>query len=255
MSCYMADGEIRYEGSQMLTDALGYGTCGEDKIHALGGRWRVLVSGPHQWWTITSPEVFPFPQLSYPLTLEASSGWLWWSALIPHSRDLSDLNIIIRWVSLNNFDVGWGVNYFPNMSAPFGVTRMLQIFWCIWGVEIDIIPGCMVEWHRVHQIFHAWRQNALSPLKNLVQLVVQRVIVSSAEGAACKKVDCDSQFVSGAKVQQVQSWLKILRLNAALVLIKLTPQNTFENVGRERDLGPSRVLRFLDIYVSAYYFR
>ena len=84
---------------------------------------------------------------------------------------------------------------------------------------------------------------------------MQRVIVSSAKGAACKKVDCDPQFVSGAKVQQVQSWLEILRLNAALVLIKLTPQNIFENVRRELALGPSRVLRFLDIYVSAYYFR
>ena len=40
-------------------------------------------------------------------------------------------------------------------------------------------------------------------------------------------------IVSGAKVQLVQSWLKILRLNAALVLIKLTLQNTFENVRRK----------------------
>ena len=149
--------------------SLGDDTCWEDKIHALcllGGRWRVLVSGPHQWWTITSPEVFPFPQLSYPLTLEASSGWLWWSALIPHSRDLSDPNIIIRWVSLNNFDVVWGLNHFPNMSAPFGIAQRDKYFGAYgMGVEIDIIPECMVEWHRVHQIFHARRQHALGPLE------------------------------------------------------------------------------------------
>ena len=145
MSCYIADGEIRYEGSQMLTDALGDGTCGEDKIHALcllGGRWRVLVSGPHQWWTITSPEVFPFPQLSYPLTLEASSGWLWWSALIPHSRDLSDTNIIIRWVSLNNFDVVWGLNHFPNTSAPFGIAQRDKYFGAYgMGVKLTLYLG------------------------------------------------------------------------------------------------------------------